>query len=68
MSRGPAIWATVIALAFINVGAATGIVALLQPGTFWPRWVGLILIAIGVVALLIGVRLWQRYLAEVRRG
>jgi hypothetical protein len=50
------------------VGAATCIVALLQPGTFWPLWVGLILIAVGVIALLSAIRLWQRYLAEVRSG
>jgi hypothetical protein len=67
VSRGPAIWATVVALALINVGVATTIVALLQPGTFWPLWLGLILIALGVAALLSAVRLWQRYLDEVRR-
>jgi hypothetical protein len=66
VSRGPAIWATVIALAFINVGAATAIVALLQPDTFWPLWLGLVFIALGVIALLSAIRLWQRYLAEVR--
>jgi hypothetical protein len=53
-------------LALINIGAATSIVALLQPGTFWPLWVGLILIGLGVIALLSAIRLWQRYLDEVR--
>ena len=66
MNRGPAIWSTVVALALINIGAATSIVALLQPGTFWPLWVGLILIGLGVIALLSAIRLWQRYLDEVR--
>jgi hypothetical protein len=66
VSRGPAIWATVLALALINVGAAASIVALTRPDTFWPLWVGLVLTAGGVVALLIAVRLWQQYLHEVR--
>jgi hypothetical protein len=67
VSRGPAIWATVLALAFINVGVATSIVALMQPGLFWPLWLGMLLIGLGVVALLAAVRLWQRYLNEVRQ-
>lgn len=67
MNRGPAIWTTVIALALINVGAAALIVNMMGSGTFWPLWVGLILTAAGVVALFVAVRLWQQYLAEVRK-
>ena len=68
VSRGPAIWATVVALALINVGAAASIVDLMHSGTFWPLWVGLILTALGVLTLLVAVRLWQRYVQELRRA
>jgi hypothetical protein len=68
VSRGPAIWATVVALALINVGAAASIVDLMRSGTFLPLWIGLVFTALGVVALLAAVRLWQRYLAELRRA
>jgi len=67
MNRGPAIWATVIALALINVGAAASIVALSRPGSFMPLWAGLALTALGVVALALAVRLWQRHLQELRK-
>ena len=74
MSRGPAIWTTVVALALVNVGAATTIVAITRPDTFWPLWLGLVLTAVGVLALAVAVRLWQHHLrqlrpkAEARRG
>jgi hypothetical protein len=55
-----------LALALINVGAASSIVALTRPDTFWPLWVGLVLTAGGVVALLVAVRLWQHHLRQLR--
>ena len=67
LNRGPAIWATVLALALINVGAAASIVALTHTGTFVPLWVGLAVTAVGVLALLIAIRLWQRHLQELRQ-
>jgi membrane protein YdbS with pleckstrin-like domain len=66
VSRGPAIWTTVIALALVNVGAAATIVALTRPDTFWPLWVGLVVTAVGVVTLALAVSLWRHYLHELR--
>jgi membrane protein YdbS with pleckstrin-like domain len=66
VNRGPAIWTTVVALALINVGAATTIVALTHPDTFWPLWVGLVLTAFGVVAFGLAVGLWRLYIHELR--
>jgi hypothetical protein len=66
MSRAPAIWTTIVALALVNVGAATAIVALMRPGTFWPLWLGLVLTAAGVAALAAAVGLWRHYLHKLR--
>ncbi len=62
MNRGPAIWATALALALINVGAAATIVALMSAARGIPVWAGLVVTAIGVLVLVAAVRLWQAYL------
>jgi hypothetical protein len=66
VSRGPALWATVIALALINIGAASSIVALMGTPTFGPVWVGLIVVALGVISGLFAIRFWRQYLAGIR--
>ncbi len=66
MSRGPATWATVIALALINVGLATAIVAAMGSAAFAPLWVGLALVVLGVVAGLVAIGLWRQYLVVLR--
>ena len=66
MSRGPATWATVIALALINVGLATAIVAAMGAAAIAPLWVGLGLVVLGVVAGLVAIGLWRQYLATLR--
>src|SRR5690242_9782787 len=58
MSRGPAMWATVVALALINVGLAATIVTLLGQTGFAPLSVSLAMIALGLVAAAGAVVLW----------
>jgi hypothetical protein len=58
--------ATVIALALINVGAASAIVALMGTPTFGPVWVGLVLVALGACSALVAWNLWRQYLVAVR--
>src|SRR5579872_6312358 len=55
VNRGPAIWATAVALALINIGIATSIVALMRTPGAAPIWAGLVVVANGVVALVIAV-------------
>ena len=66
MSRGPATWATVIALALINVGLATAIVAAMGTSAIAPLWVGLGLVVLGIVAGLAAIGLWRQYLGALR--
>jgi hypothetical protein len=66
MNRGPATWATVIALALFNIGLATAIVAAMGTANFAPLWVGLVLIALGLAAAVLAVSLWRQYLLAVR--
>ncbi|HEY1292514.1 MAG TPA: hypothetical protein VGJ60_05415 [Chloroflexota bacterium] len=66
MTRGPATWATVIALALINVGLATAIVAAMGTVNFAPMWVGVVLLAIGVAVAVLAFSLWRQYLVELR--
>ena len=66
MSRGPATWATVLALALINVGLATVIVAAMGTAAIAPLWVGLGLVVLGVVASLVAIGLWRQYLVALR--
>jgi hypothetical protein len=66
VSRGPATWATVIALALVNVGLATAIVAAMGSAAIAPLWVGLGLVVLGIVAGLVAIGLWRQYLVTVR--
>ncbi len=66
MSRGPATWATVIALALINIGLAASIVAAMGTASFAPLWVGLVLVALGVGAAGMAFTLWRQYLGALR--
>jgi len=67
MNRGPAMWATVIALALINVGLATSIVAAMGTANFAPMWVGLALLGIGLAAAVLAFNLWRQYLLDLRQ-
>ena len=67
MNRGPATWATVVALALINVGLATAIVAAMGTANFAPMWVGLVLLVVGVAVALLAFGLWRQYLVELRQ-
>jgi len=66
MTRGPATWATIAALALINVGLATAIVAAMGTASIAPMWVGLLLLVIGVAAAVVAVGLWRQYLVALR--
>jgi hypothetical protein len=59
-------WATVLALALINIGLAASIVAAMGTARFAPLWVGLLLLALGVLVGVGAVRLWQHYLVGIR--
>jgi hypothetical protein len=56
----------VIALALINVGLATAIVAAMGGGAIAPLWVGLGLVTLGIVAGLVAIGLWRQYLVALR--
>jgi len=66
VTRGPATWWTIIALALINVGVATTIVILMGASSL-PVWVGLVLVTIGVAAALVAVGQWRQYLAALQQ-
>jgi hypothetical protein len=66
-SRAPAVCATAIALALINIGAATTIVSLMGSRGVGPLWLGLALVAIGVAAAVGAVLLWRAYLTALRQ-
>jgi hypothetical protein len=66
MTRAPATWATVIAIALINIGLATSIVAAMGSASFAPLWVGLAVVGIGIAAAMVAVSLWRQYLLALR--
>lgn len=68
MSRGPAIWATAFALAFVNAGIAALIVEAIGARSFAPAWVGVLLLIIGIGATIGAVLLWRQYLAGTGEG
>jgi hypothetical protein len=67
VSRGPAVWATTLALALVNVGLATVIVASMGQRGFAPFWVGPVLLVAGLAAAVGAVLLWRDYLASLRQ-
>jgi uncharacterized membrane protein HdeD (DUF308 family) len=66
MNRGPATWATAIALALINLGLATLIVQAVSAEKFAPAWLGAVLLVGGLAAAVGAFVLWRQYLNEVR--
>jgi len=66
MTRGPAIWATVVALALVNVGLAMVIVAAIGAPSFAPLWLSIALLGVGVVAGVGAITLWRAYLQSAR--
>jgi membrane protein implicated in regulation of membrane protease activity len=66
MSRGPAIWATALAVGFVNVGLAAIIVGAIGQRSFAPVWVGGVLVIAGVAAAVAALVLWRRYLDDLR--
>jgi uncharacterized membrane protein HdeD (DUF308 family) len=67
VSRGPAIWATALALALVNIGLAALIVEAIGARSFAPLWFGLVLLLVGIAAAVAAVMLWRQYLDEARR-
>jgi len=66
MSRGPAIWATAVALALVNVGLAMLIVTAIGASPIAPLWIGLVTLLVGAIAAVAAVVLWRQYLAAAR--
>ena len=66
MNRGPAIWATAVALALVNIGIATLIVSAMGSSVVAPLWVGLACVVLGAASAAGAVVLWRQYLAEAR--
>ncbi len=65
MNRGPAIWATIMAVALVNVGLATLIADIVGQREFAPPWAGWLVAAVGVGATAVAVRMWRQYLARL---
>jgi hypothetical protein len=66
VSRGPAMGATVVGLALVNVGLAMLIVALVST-PLAPVWVCLVLLVAGLATCVGAVLLWRQYLIDVRQ-
>jgi len=66
MTRGPAIWATAVALALVNMGLAILIVAAIGVRSFAPLWLAVVVLLLGVAAAVAAVMLGRQYLAEAR--
>ena len=66
MTRGPAIWATALALALVNAGLAMIIVAAIGVPAFAPLWLAVALLVVGVVAAVGAITLWRAYLQSAR--
>jgi hypothetical protein len=66
LTRGPAVLATAVALALINVGLAGLIVAAVGARNFAPLWSEVVLLVLGVVAAVGAFTLWRGYLQSVR--
>ena len=67
-SRAPAVMATAVALALINVGLASLIVAAVGAPGLAPIWLSVLLVALGIAAAVGCVTLWRQYLGEVRHN
>jgi protein-S-isoprenylcysteine O-methyltransferase Ste14 len=67
LSRGPAIIATALALALVNIGLAALIVSAMGAQSFAPLWVGALVLLLGAASAVGAVMLWRQYL-EAARG
>ena len=67
MTRGPAIWATALALAMVNAALAMIIVAAIGVRSFAPLWLAVVVLLLGVAAAVAAVMLWRQYLADTRQ-
>ncbi|HYY89863.1 MAG TPA: hypothetical protein VFA49_13790 [Chloroflexota bacterium] len=67
MRRGPAIWATALALALVNVGLAGLIVNAIGTPSAAPAWLAVVSLVIGVAAAVGAGMLWRQYLTEARQ-
>jgi hypothetical protein len=66
VTRGPAVLATALALALINVGLAGIIVEAVGARSFAPLWLAVVFLVVGVVAAVGAFTLWRAYLRSVR--
>ena len=66
VSRGPAVLATIAALALVNLGLAPLIAAAVGARGFVPIWAALALLVLGVMAAALAVTLWRGYLRSLR--
>ena len=62
--RGPAIAATAVALALVNLGLAGLITLAVGARTLLPPWAALGLLVLGILATLVTVLLWRAYLRD----
>ena len=65
-SRAPAVLATAVALALINVGLASLIVAAIGSPGVAPSWLAIVVLIVGIAAAVGSVSLWRQYLGDVR--
>jgi len=65
-SRAPAVLATAVALALINIGLASLIVAAVGSPAVGPSWLAIVLLVVGIAAAAACVALWRQYLDDVR--
>ena len=66
MSRGPAVTATIVALALFNIGLASIIVSAIGERSFAPLWLGVALLVLGLAAAVYALILWRDYLSSLR--
>jgi protein-S-isoprenylcysteine O-methyltransferase Ste14 len=66
MTRGAAVWATIAALALVNLGLASLIASAVGARGFIPVWIAVVLLVVGVVAAVVAATLWRGYLNSVR--
>ena len=65
-SRAPAVLATAVALALINVGLASLIVAAVGSPGVASGWLAVVVVIVGIAAAVAAVSLWRQYLADAR--
>ena len=67
-SRAPAVLMTAVALALINVGLASLIVAAVGSPGLAPVWLSVLVVALGIAAAAGCVALWRQYLGDLHGG